>query len=136
MGRLVTDFGWIGNMLIMVSVLCLVYSGGNFTHADDVQSSSRNQLSQIETDQSVHDMGSPCKGCPQMQEEQQMHCGGQLLALSYAEDASGPILKSYRPRTHGPRFYRSNLLAGSSAASFRLIEFEPSIQIAIKGELT
>ncbi len=84
-------------MLIMVSVLCLVYSGGNFTHADDVQSSSRNQLSQIETDQSVHDMGSPCKGCPQMQEEQQMHCGGQLLALSYAEDSSGPILSPTVP---------------------------------------
>ncbi|SFO74538.1 hypothetical protein SAMN04488056_11210 [Cohaesibacter marisflavi] len=97
MERLATHFGWIGNMLIMLSVLCLVYSGCSFTHADVVQTLGQKQLSQFEIDQSLHDMGPPCQGCPQMQDEQQMHCGGQILALSCGADVPGPILSHTVP---------------------------------------
>lgn len=73
--------GWMGDMLIVLSVLCLVYSGGIFTHATEVQATSQPTTAHHQTTQSSHHEAHPCKGCLTELDEQQMHCGAKILAL-------------------------------------------------------
>ncbi len=81
MKRIVARFGWIGNMLIVMSMLGLVYSGGNFTHAAELQTASQTISAHDHSDRSSHQQMQPCQGCVTTLDEHQLHCGATLLAL-------------------------------------------------------
>ncbi len=92
MMRLTARFGWIGYTLLVVSVVCLVYSGGSFTHAGEVQMASQMMEKDHHTNQVTRQDALPCQDCPTMKDEHQMHCGAPILVL-------GIEISAHRPTT-------------------------------------
>ncbi|WP_319529060.1 hypothetical protein [uncultured Cohaesibacter sp.] len=83
MAHLINRLGWIGDMLMMVSVLCLVYSGASFTHASELPFVGTPASQSAHHDKgAAHHQSRPCQGCPVSLDEHQMHCGAKILALS------------------------------------------------------
>ena len=82
MKRLDTQIGWIGNVLIFLSMLLLVYSGGRFTHAAELQLVTEAMSGHHHMGRAPHQETYACPNCDITLDEHQMHCGAKLLALS------------------------------------------------------
>ncbi|WP_316860992.1 hypothetical protein [uncultured Cohaesibacter sp.] len=79
-------------MLISLSVLLLVYSGGRFTHAAELQVVTEAMSGHHHSDQASHQEPHTCPNCQATLDEHQVHCGAKLLALSSVFDVLSPIL--------------------------------------------
>lgn len=91
MARLNARIGWIGSILIFLSVLLLVYSGGRFTHATELQGVTNAVSGHHHPDGASHQEAQVCPTCDVTLDEHQMHCGAKLLALSSVWAVNKPI---------------------------------------------
>lgn len=102
MKRVDAQIGWIGNVLIFLSMLLLIYSGGRFTHAAELQFAPEASTEHQHSRQASHQQPHPCPTCDVTLDEHQMHCGAKLLALSSDLAVCKPIL-SYEVPAHKTR---------------------------------
>ena len=95
MMRLAAKLGWIGTLLIVVSVIGFVYAGGSFTHADNLAPSAALMSEHIHMEEVAphHHAQPPCADCAIPLDDNPMHCGAKILALSRVQIVQSPAFR-------------------------------------------